>query len=240
MIVREVMTTTLITVTPNDTLGHAANLLRQYQFHHLPVVQATDAHRPLNANHTAPKPLLVLEGLLTMHDIDLAAAVGAMSSSDLLHRPWQERRVVEVMQSAPLSVAPTTSMASAAQLLVERGLNALPVVEYAAAVGQTQGSEQAMQPLLVGLLTRSDLLIALVRATGANEPGMQLVIPLPGNDLAPLAQTLLFAAELHIQVHSVIAAPMEGSVPRVATLRVGTINPAPFLVRLQQAGIQYE
>ena len=40
MIVSEVMTTSLVTVTPGDTLSHAANLLRQYQFHHLPVVKA--------------------------------------------------------------------------------------------------------------------------------------------------------------------------------------------------------
>ena len=39
MIVREVMTTRLITVAPDDTLSHAANLLRQHQFHHLPVVR---------------------------------------------------------------------------------------------------------------------------------------------------------------------------------------------------------
>ncbi len=35
MIVSEVMATKLVTVTPNDTLSHAANLLRQHQFHHL-------------------------------------------------------------------------------------------------------------------------------------------------------------------------------------------------------------
>lgn len=33
MIVREVITTGLGLVTPDNTLGHAANLLRQHQFH---------------------------------------------------------------------------------------------------------------------------------------------------------------------------------------------------------------
>ena len=41
MIVSEVMTTKLVTVAPDDTLSHAANLLRQYQFHHLPVVKVS-------------------------------------------------------------------------------------------------------------------------------------------------------------------------------------------------------
>ena len=38
MIVREVMTTKLITVAPDESLSHTAILFRQYQFHHLPVV----------------------------------------------------------------------------------------------------------------------------------------------------------------------------------------------------------
>ena len=44
MIVSEVMTTHLVTVLPDDSLSHAANLLRQHQFHHLPVVRAI--HQP--------------------------------------------------------------------------------------------------------------------------------------------------------------------------------------------------
>ena len=39
MIVGEVMTTKLVLVRPDETLGHAANLLRQHQFHHLPVAR---------------------------------------------------------------------------------------------------------------------------------------------------------------------------------------------------------
>jgi acetoin utilization protein AcuB len=93
--------------------------------------------------------------------------------------------------------------------------------------------------LLVGLLTRSDLLIALARSLGAYEPGMELVIQLPMGDLKPLAQTLLLASELHVPVRSILASPLEGNVPRTVTLRLGTINPAPLLVRLQEAAIQY-
>src|SRR5712691_765203 len=126
MIVSEVMTTKLITVMPDDTLSHAANLLRQYQFHHLPVVRTALTLGGINAGQGKR---LVLEGMLTSQDIDMAAAVGT-SSSDILHQPWQERRVLEVMHRATIRVTPTTSVAAAAQILVERGLNCLPVVEY--------------------------------------------------------------------------------------------------------------
>ncbi len=233
MIVSEVMATKLVTVTSNDTLSHAANLLRQHQFHHLPVVQAPGSQQGMR------NTLYVLEGLLTAQDIDMAAASGKLSESDALHQPWQERRVVEVMHRATIRVNPNTDVAAAAQILVERGLNCLPVVEYEQAEQGAGDTEPETRPVLVGLLTRSDLLIALARLLGALEPGMQLIVPLPTGNLTPLTQTLLLAAELHIPVRSVLAAPMEGSVPRVATVRLGTINPTPLLVRLQQENIQY-
>ncbi len=239
MIVSEIMTTKLVTVTPDDTLSHAANLLRQYQFHHLPVVRTSMAILESELGQPARKGRPVLEGLLTSQDIDLAVAAGTESSTGVLHRPWQERRVQEVMHPAPVSVSPTTSVGAAAQILVERGLNYLPVVEYERAVQASQESESETRAVLVGLLTRSDLLMALARSLGVFEPGMQLTILLPKGDLTPLAQTLLLAVELHIQVRSVIAAPQEAGVPFAATLRLGTIHPTPLLVRLREANIQY-
>jgi len=181
-----------------------------------------------------------LEGLLTSQDIDMAAAVGT-SSSDILRQSWGERRVLEVMHRAIIRVTPTTSVAAAAQILVERGLNCLPVVEYERAEHPSgeQEDEALTRPLLVGLLTRSDLLMALARSLGAFEPGMQLSISLPMGDLTPLAKTLTLAAELHIQVRSVLAAPLEGKVPLTATVRLGTIHPAPLLARLQEEHIDY-
>jgi acetoin utilization protein AcuB len=68
---------------------------------------------------------------------------------------------------------------------------------------------------------------------------MQLVIDLPMGDLSPLSRTLQLAAELQVPVRSILAAPMEGSVPPTAILRLGTINPAPLLVRLQEGNIQF-
>jgi acetoin utilization protein AcuB len=232
MIVCEVMTTKLVTVTPEDALSHAANLLRQHQFHHLPVVRILHTHNTDIAEHAPQTPLLVLEGLLTSQDIDLAAALGSQSSSELLRRPWQEQRVSEFMHRATIRVTPNISVAAAAQLLVERGLNCLPVVEY-------EDVEEETQPVLVGLLTRSDLLLALARSMGAFEPGMEVTITLPAGDMTPLAQTLLLAAELHVQVRSVIAAPLQANIPQIATVRLGTINPTPLLIRLQEAGIAY-
>lgn len=240
MIVSEVMTTKLVTVAPDDTLSHAANLFRQYQFHHLPVVKVSKTVGSNELNQSVHKTIL-LEGLLTSQDIELAASTGKWSSSELLQHPWQERRVVEMMHRASIRVSPNTSVAAAAQILVERGLNCLPVVEYEY-VGQSsegQTNEEETQAVLVGLLTRSDLLMALARSLGAFEPGMQLIIPLPNGDLTPLARTLTLAEELHIHIRSVMAAPLQTNIPLEATLRLGTIHPAPLLTKLQEEHIQY-
>ena len=233
MIVRDIMTTNLTTVAPDDTLSHATNLLRQRQVHQLPVTRAIAVSAPAHVEYQAHATVQILEGMLTSQDIDLVVALARQdASSDVLRRSWQERQVVEVMHRAIIRVSPITSVAAAAQILVERGLNYLPVVEYRAVDSETQS-------LLVGLVTRSDLLLALARSLGAFEPGMQLDIELPLGSPAPLAEALRIAAELHVQVRSIIAAPLTSTVPLIATLRIGTINPTAFMVRLQEAHIQY-
>jgi acetoin utilization protein AcuB len=239
MIVSEVMVTDLVTVTPDDSLSHAANLLRQHQFHQLPVVKDTPRLKLLGQQQFTQPSWPVLEGLISSYDIDLAATVGAENSLNNAQHPWEERRVAEVMNRSNMRVTPTTSVAAAAQMLVEQGLNCLPVVEYEESFNIEPGAKHEERTFLVGLLTRSDLLMELARTLGAFEPGMNIHIPLHTSNPTPLARMLLMAAELHIKIESIIVAPPKKGVPHTAIVRIGTINPARLLVRLQQAGIPY-
>lgn len=236
MIVRDIMTTKLITVEPDETIGHAVNLLRQHQIHQLPVTRTVALPDTQNTQYQPLKKLLIFEGMLTSQDMDTLAVVARQNdSSDLLRQPWQERRVSEMMHRASIRVTPITSVAAAAQILVERGLSALPVIEYEKMDKQSEETS----PILLGLLSRSDLLLAFARSMGAYEPGMQLQIELPLGNMTPLSETLNIAAELHVPIRSVVAAPLADNVPLLATVRLGTINPTTLLVRLQKAGIQY-
>ena len=63
-------------------------------------------------------------------------------------------------------------------MLVELGLNCLPVVEYEESFNIEPGAKHEEHTFLVGLLTRSDLLIEFARTLGAFEPGMNIHIPL--------------------------------------------------------------
>lgn len=228
MIVRDIMTTKLVTVAPDNTLARAANLLRQYEIHHLPVARQVSFPGEQHKSYEKPPVHLIFEGLLTSEDIDVGVALAHQDPS----RPWQDRHVAEVMHRSIMRVSPTTTVAAVTQLFVERGFSFLPVVEF----GLLEDTNQA---ILVGQVTRTDLLVALARALGAYEYGMQLDITLPMGNLAPLAKTLLLIAELHMAVRSVMAAPMVGGIPQVATIKLGTIDPAPLLVRLHEEGIHY-
>lgn len=232
-IVQDIMTTHLVTIKPDDTVSHAANLFRQHQFHHLPVVQSVPRRRAEWGVAPGQQPALIFQGLLTTEDIEMAMELARPEAeSDPLAHPWQDRHVAEIMRRMEVWVTPTTSVAAAAQLLVERGINCLPVVE-----SREVGAE--LQDVLVGLLTRSDILLALARALGAFEPGTQISIQLPSGQMAPLASALLAADELHIGIGSILVVPEEQHTPRSASLRLRTINPGPLLTRLKQEGIVY-
>ncbi len=162
MIVRDIMTTDLVTVGPDDTIWHAIGLFRQYQFHHLPVVE--EEHRSHRVQGSSQKRERIFLGFVTTQTIELAAAHAEQEAvENASSRLWQERHVTEIMHHPQVWVTPTTSVATAAQLLVERGMNSLPVIE----IDQTNSGSRM---ILVGLLTRSDLLLTLARALGAFEP----------------------------------------------------------------------
>ena len=233
MIVQDIMTTKLVSVDPDDSLSHAANLLRQHQFHHLPVARSVQVKSSESKEYTVRRTILFLEGILTTQDIEMAIALAHQdSSSEVLHQLWQERRVSEIMHPVAITVSATASVGGAAQLLIERGLDYLPVVEY------DQSGEDS-KTMLLGLLTRSDIVLAMARAMGTFEPGTDLDITLPMGDMTPLTEALQIATKLHVRVCSVIAAPLTEGIPHKATLRVGTINPAPLLRHLRAAGIVY-
>jgi CBS domain-containing protein len=133
--VSDIMTREVVSVDEDDSLQNLLESMRALRFRHLPV---TDADR--------------LIGLITERDLLRA------SSSDLLpHGASQSRelferfRVRDVMVRDVVVVHPETSVLVAAQRLREKRLGCLPVVDS--------------NNVLVGILTTSDCIGALARAT---------------------------------------------------------------------------
>jgi len=104
----EVMTTTVICTEPESSAEEAADLLRERGFRHLPVVEEGR-----------------VVGVLSDKDVRRAVGRGEL---ELL-------RVKALMSTSLLTVSPEERLSDAAHLLIESGVNALPVVGNDGLVG---------------------------------------------------------------------------------------------------------
>ena len=145
MYVSELMTADVVTTTPATTLRDVARTLVQHRISGMPVCDESGA----------------LVGVISEGDILFKERGRIESHGGVLgwlldeHPEWeldknQARTVGEAMTSPPITTSPIASVAEAARLMTEEGVNRLPVVGL--------GDKG-----LVGILTRSDLIRAFIR-----------------------------------------------------------------------------
>lgn len=116
------------TIRTSDGVALANEIMFESNIRHLPVV---------NANHE-------LEGILSDRDLlSIAMESQSWESIDNVIDFWRSKTVVSVMTKSPESISPDTSLARAAQIMLEKKISCLPVVEG---------------KLLVGLITDTDFL----------------------------------------------------------------------------------
>jgi acetoin utilization protein AcuB len=136
----------------------------------------------------------------------------------------EEVLVSDVMTRDVVTARPDDPVEAAANAMRERKIGCLPVVE---------GGE------LVGIITSSDVMEALVYLVGAHEPGSRMEISLPDRpgSLAGVAGVLGICG---VNIISVVAGPERGpsGAPgeRVAVFRVDAIDLGDVLERLREAG----
>jgi acetoin utilization protein AcuB len=125
MLVANRMSKNPVTGTPRDTLAEVEAKMNAGNFRHLPIV--------------ADGKLI---GMISDHDI-------RQHQGHL-----KDTRVTGAMSDNPITVAPETTMEEAAEILLERKIGGLPVVE---------------QDKLVGMITTTDILGAFVEIFGTSE-----------------------------------------------------------------------
>jgi len=111
--VQEVMTTTLITVSPEDSLQHALTLLEKHQVHELPVVER---------DH--------LIGIVTDGDIKLMTpAYPLFPDQEEIRQTLRELKVAAAMTVEPFVISPHATLLEATRQLYDRSIGALLVAE---------------------------------------------------------------------------------------------------------------
>jgi acetoin utilization protein AcuB len=119
MVVREIMTRDVTTVTPESSIGTAIQRMKAGGFRRLPVVE--------NGR---------LVGIVTDRDLRLAT-----NSPLVLHEKWYSEFILETvkvkscMTSNPITVTPEAPVLAAARLLRQHKIGGLPVVDADQLVG---------------------------------------------------------------------------------------------------------
>lgn len=163
-----------------------------------------------------------LAGVVSDRDLRSATpALGDPARAEALGRI----RVSDVMRGEVVTAGPRDPIEQAANTMRQRGIGCLPVLD------EERGEE------LVGILTASDVMDALVYLVGAHEPGSRMEIELedrPGE----LAGAVAVIRDAGVNIESVLMAPKRsaGTGPRRAVLRLDTIDPSGVAEGLRGAG----
>ena len=203
MLVQDWMSPAPLTVSPDTPVLEALRLLKERKFRRLPVVDGAK-----------------LLGLVTDKDLK-----DAMPSKATTLSVWElnyllsKLTVREVMAHPVITAHATETLEDAALRMQERKVGGLPVLDNAGA--------------LVGMLTITDVLGALVQVLGLKEGGVRVTIELPD-----VPGTLARAAEA-IKPSNILSIATAGKfeMRRRFVIRCAGDGLEDLAARLQQAGI---
>ncbi|MNO53527.1 inosine 5'-monophosphate dehydrogenase [compost metagenome] len=119
MLIKEIMTTRVATVSMDDRLGVIKAIFEQAHFRHLLVLEDD-----------------VLVGVIS--DRDLLRALSPYLDTDAeMNRDTEtlNRRAHQIMSREPITISPERSLQEAASIMLEQHVSCLPVLENGALVG---------------------------------------------------------------------------------------------------------
>ena len=142
-LVRDWMTTDVITITPDMTLPEAHQLMTNEEIRRLPVVD--------KAGH--------LVGIVSIGDVRSAEPSPATSLSIWeLNYLLSTLTIGKIMTPSPYTITPEATLAEAARMMLEHRVSGLPVVDEAYHV--------------IGIITESDIFAMVVLHEWSAEPHM--------------------------------------------------------------------
>jgi acetoin utilization protein AcuB len=214
LLVRDWMTEHLVTLSPEASVAEALTLCRKRRIRHIPIL---DEGR--------------LVGIVSDRDLrDASPALGDPERA----RTLQEIRVADVMSREVITVDPLDSIENAAQQMYELKIESLPVVSEGAVAGA--GSTVAEEEVL-GIVTSSDVMRALVTLAGLPEPGCRIEVSVPNRE-GILAEVAGKIRELEVDIVSVLSDPDRRSGQRTMVFQLATADPSSAMQSLKRAGYE--
>ncbi|HZG63512.1 MAG TPA: CBS and ACT domain-containing protein [Rubrobacteraceae bacterium] len=215
LLVRNWMTEKLVTLSPETSVSEALTLCRERRIRHIPI---------LEGGH--------LVGVVTDRDLrDASPALGDPERASAL----QKIRVGDVMTREVITTDPEDSIENAAQVMYEHKIQSLPVVTEGPVVDE--GSAVAEEELL-GIVTSSDVMRALVTFVGLPEPGSRIEVQ-ASNKAGALAEVAEKIQDLEVDIVSVLSAPdWSSSGKRTLMFQLVTTDPSSVIQSLKTDGYE--
>ena len=208
LLVQDWMTRHLVTLPPEASVAEALTLCRERRIRHIPILEGGR-----------------LVGIVSDRDLrDASPALGDPERASAL----QEIRVGDVMTREVITADPQDSIEDAAQEMYELKIESLPVVAEESA---------AVEGELLGIVTSSDVMRALVMLAGLPEPGCRIEVRAP-NRAGILAEVAGKIQDLEVDIVSVLSDPDHRSGHRIMVFQLATADPSSVMEGLKMAGYE--
>ncbi len=210
MLVKDWMTKDPVTITDETSMMKAIHMMKERRFRRLPVLHEGK-----------------LVGLVT--DRDLKEASPSKATTLDVHELYYllaELQIKEIMSRNPVTVSPEDTVERAAQVMLEKTISGLPVVD-------DRGH-------LVGIITQSDVFKAFIDITGVKQGGVQVGLRLedrPGL-IKEVVDLLRAKGARFVSLLSHYAAAREGY--RDVYLRVKNLSPEALQAAKEELARHFE
>jgi acetoin utilization protein AcuB len=214
LLVQDWMTRNLVTLSSEASVAEALILCRERRIRHIPILE---------------------EGRLVgiVSDRDLRDASPALSDPERT-RTLREIRVGDVMTREVITVAPQDSIENAAQQMYELKIESLPVVVEGPLADEGSAVDAGK---LLGIVTSSDVMRALVMLAGLPEPGCRIEVRVPNRE-GILAEVAGRIRDLEVDIVGVLSDPDRRSGSRTMVFQLATADPSSVVQSLRTAGYE--
>src|SRR5919107_3076797 len=208
------MTRIVAALSPEASVAEALALCRERRVRHIPILEEER-----------------LVGIVSDRDLrDASPAVGDPERS----RALRTIRVGEVMTREVITVDPQDSIENAAQQMYELKIGSLPVVDEGAVA---DGGSTVAEEEVLGIVTSSDVMRALVTLAGLPEPGCRIEVSVPNRE-GILAEVAGKIREVEVDIVSVLSDPDRRSGQRTMVFQLATADPSSVMQSLRTAGYE--